>query len=136
MPGSDFEDIYDNLIDLSSQPLPEPTEGTSLCGTTGFDQELHPSLEEFANEDYVELNDIGFMGKWNPELVAPGDCHYPLANDGSYGLGNIFPDNVADPRAVSALQLTRFADVQLPSTFEVFSDPAHQQTHHNFLSSL
>ena len=126
VPGLDFENIYD-LIDLSSQPVPEPTEATALWDSIGFDDEPHPLLAEFANEHYVELSDIGFVGEWNP-FLAPVDYHYPPANDGSYGLGNIYPDNALDPYIVSESELTGFADDQFPSTFEVFPDPAHTDT--------
>ena len=136
VPGLDFENIYDDLVGLSSQPLPEPTEGTALSDTTSFDHELHPSLAEFGNEHYVELSDIGFVGEWTSEFVAPGDYHCPLANDSSYGLGNIYPDYAVDPYMVSESQLTGFADDQFPSTFEVCSDPAHTRTLQSSVLSL
>jgi len=34
---------------------------------------MHPSVAEFANEQYVELSGVGIVGEWNTELDAPGD---------------------------------------------------------------
>nr|AIZ68168.1 NAC domain-containing protein 74-like isoform X1 [Albuca bracteata] len=110
VPDLEADHMYPNLVDLSVQPVPEPPGGAVSYDNVGLDLRFHPAaFHEFANENYMELRDIGIAGKEDPiEFVAPGDHHHQPTN--TDGFRNIYPEDVVDAYLASEPQQTGFVD--------------------------
>lgn len=101
-PDLDFVNVYGilpALPPLPTQPHPEPADGS-------FGNVCHPAAADFADEHYMELSDIGFVGEGNPMgHFAPGDYFYPFANvPSSFGPDNTYVDNDVDTFLASESQ--------------------------------
>lgn len=112
---SEADHMHPNLVDPSVQPLPEPPGGTVSYDNIGPDLGLHPAFHELANENYMELGDIGIAGRGDPmEFVIPSDYHHLSTQ--THGFRDIYPDNVVDTYLASEPQQTGFIDHEFRQT--------------------
>lgn len=112
--------MYDDLVDISVQPYQQPADGVTASEDVGLDHQLHSALEEFANDQYVELTDIGLVDEGRPdELASTSGYNYPLIDNASLDLENIYLDNFTGAYMSYDPQLTGFAEDHFLPTLEV-----------------